>query len=91
MHFQVCEGLDRVVGEGGGDRKSLLDFEKDKLEEIGEYISRCKSTNMVQAINKKVASLLDVYTEQEKGVLPFTWGKDVTTGMQEDETAAFTG
>ena len=35
MHLQICEALDKVIGEDY--RRKLIDFENDKIQEISNF------------------------------------------------------
>jgi len=81
-HLQICEALDRVVGDL--DRGKLIDFERSKNSEIQAYTALSDIDNLV-CMNERLPHYLTYMTDQDMGCFPLVFGQDVRGDITVDD------
>lgn len=81
IHLQICEALDKVVGESFP--RQLLSYEKTKNKIIREYIDTA-DVRCIKAMNEKLPVFIKYMYDSELGSLPFVYGDDVFPEMSEE-------
>ena len=81
--MSICEALVKVLGEDA--KKKLYEFENFKIKQIYDYCVKKASPKCVYLMHNKLKTYMKFFKNQEKGVLPFTYGKCVFSDMEYDD------
>ena len=82
VHLMMCEGLHSVLGDEL--KSAIIKFEKFKVDELDKYLEEADGST-VKIMSRRLQHLMRFYKQQNQGVLPFEFGKDVYKGMNYQE------
>lgn len=83
IHLHICEALSRVLD--GKHDVSLGTFEREKLHEIATYVTKHSSPRCVKFMHERLLAFMKHYSAEDKGVLPFVYGRHVHKQMTPHE------
>lgn len=63
----------------------MMLFERKKLKEIGAYVEKDSGPKCVKFMHSKLLHLMKYYLQEDKGVLPFVFGKHVHKKLTPEE------
>ena len=90
IHFQVCEGLRKTIGEIMPQK--VIAYEKYKLKEFIDF--NAKFGNIapnLEKLGQRIRLISKYALNTDKGMVPFVFGKDFTPNMPHDQASVLSG
>ena len=83
IHLQICEALQKTVGQDY--LRKLHDYEVSKTEEIDKYLTTQCSTKCVKLMTEKLKTFMKFISKHNQGTVSFTYGEDINKNMSPEE------
>lgn len=84
VHFQISEALHSVLNDILPNK--VLEYDMKKLKEITEFNQTYAQTDAnLKALSSRLRLASKYFMRQEKGIVPFVYGKDYRPDMLHDQ------